>query len=294
MIYAGGREVKEAWLGGVELAEIWLGGNLLWSSKYRPARISAVFRLDGSCVLTPVDAVSAVIAGAMDISGTAAAESVAAQRVQAAGALTVGAAAQPMLSDELSGAADGKLDLVATVNAISVLWGLTGIDGKLLLSATADALTADAVVGEPFPGQIRLLADADALAADAILATGGGKLTLSAAAGGSTEDAVGGSSTGVVSLDAAALCALAGALSAQASGAGQIQATLTAVAKYPRFIQIGDTVYIYRPMRWRQEGDTVYLDYADAAWDAPEEDGDALIVRQVYSAEENGDYLEVT
>lgn len=65
-------------------------------------------------------------------------------------------------------------------------------------------------------------------------------------------------------------------------------------AIYPRFIQRGDTVYIYRPMRWRQEGDTVYLDYTEAAWEAPEEDGDALIVRQVYSATENGDYLEVT
>lgn len=67
-----------------------------------------------------------------------------------------------------------------------------------------------------------------------------------------------------------------------------------AKAIYPRFMQRGDTVYIYRPMRWRQEGDTVYLDYTEAAWEAPEEDGDALIVRQVYSAAENGDYLEVT
>ena len=150
------------------------------------------------------------------------------------------------------------------------------------------------MVAEPVPGQIRLLTEADALTADAILATGGGKLTLSAAAEGSIADAVIGASTGVVSLYAAALCALADAVSAQASGAGQIQATVTAVAKYPRFTQIGDTVYIYRPMRWRQEGDTVYLDYTAAAWEAPEEDGDALIVRLVYGATENGDYLEVT
>ena len=223
-----------------------------------------------------------------------AAQTVDAKRAMANCALTVGAAAHPQLSDALSGTADGKLDLVATVNAISVLWGLTGIDGKLTLSATADALAAGTVVAEPVPGQIRLLAEADADAADATIATGGGKLTLSAAADGSTADAVSGASTGVVSLDAAALCALADAVSAQASGAGQIQATVTAVARYPRFAQIGDTVYIYRPMRWRQEGDTVYLDYTEAAWEAPEEDGDALIVRQVYSAAETGDYLEVT
>ena len=30
------------------------------------------------------------------------------------------------------------------------------------------------------------------------------------------------------------------------------------------------------------------------SWDAPEEDGDALIVRQVYSATDTSDYLEVT
>lgn len=76
----------------------------------------------------------------------------------------------------------------------------------------------------------------------------------------------------------------------------QVELAMSAEAKaiYPRWVQRGDTVYIYRPMRWRQEGDTVYLDYTEAAWEAPEEDGDALIVRQVYSTAENGDYLEVT
>ena len=76
----------------------------------------------------------------------------------------------------------------------------------------------------------------------------------------------------------------------------RVELAMSAEAKaiYPRFVQRGDTVYIYRPMRWRQEGDTVYLDYTEAAWEAPEEDGDALIIRQVYSGAENGDYLEVT
>ena len=76
----------------------------------------------------------------------------------------------------------------------------------------------------------------------------------------------------------------------------RVELAMSAEAKaiYPRFAQRGDTVYIYRPMRWRQEGDTVYLDYTEAAWEAPEEDGGALIVRQVYSAAKNGDYLEVT
>lgn len=73
-----------------------------------------------------------------------------------------------------------------------------------------------------------------------------------------------------------------------------VKCIASAVAQCLRFRQVGDTVYIYRPMRWRQEGDTVYLDYTEAAWEAPEEDGDALIVRQVYSAAENNDYLEVT
>lgn len=86
-------------------------------------------------------------------------------------------------------------------------------------------------------------------------------------------------------------------LTAQDAAAPErVELTMSAEVKaiYPRFVQRGDTVYIYRPMRWRQEGDTVYLDYTDAAWEAPEEDGDALIVRQVYSAAENDDYLEVT
>lgn len=75
----------------------------------------------------------------------------------------------------------------------------------------------------------------------------------------------------------------------------RVELAMSAEAKaiYPRFVRRGDTVYIYRPMRWRQEGDTVYLDYTDAAWEAPEEDGDALIIRQVYGATDNGDYLEV-
>lgn len=81
-----------------------------------------------------------------------------------------------------------------------------------------------------------------------------------------------------------------------ASAPERVELAMSAEAKaiYPRFVRRGDTVYIYRPMRWRQEGDTVYLDYTEAAWEAPEEDGDALIVRQVYSTAENGDYLEVT
>lgn len=86
-------------------------------------------------------------------------------------------------------------------------------------------------------------------------------------------------------------------LTAQAAAAPErVELAMSAEAKaiYPRFARRGDTVYIYRPMRWRQEGDTVYLDYTEAAWEAPEEDGDALIVRQVYSTAQNGDYLEVT
>lgn len=293
MIRIGGREVKEAWLGGVELAEIWLGSRLVWSGKYICAKISAVLTLDGKCALVAADAVPAAISALLGVSVTAAAQTVDAQRAMAGGTFTVGAAVQPELSGALSGTADGKLALVATVNAISVLWGLTGIDGELLLSAAADALAAGAVVGEPAPGQIRLLAETDALVADTILATGGGNLTLSAAADGSTTGAVSGASTGVIALDAAALCALADAVSAQASGAGQIQATVTAVARYPRYIQSGSTVRIYRPLRWKQEGGTVYIDYAQIAWIDPEEDGDYLIIRQVYTATESGDYLEV-
>lgn len=30
------------------------------------------------------------------------------------------------------------------------------------------------------------------------------------------------------------------------------------------------------------------------SWETPEEDGDAIIIRQVYSAAANSDYLEVT
>ena len=86
-------------------------------------------------------------------------------------------------------------------------------------------------------------------------------------------------------------------LTAQDAAAPErVELAMSAEAKaiYPRFAQRGDTVYIYRPMRWRQEGGTVYLDYTDAAWEAPVEDGDALIIRQAYSVAENGDYLEVT
>ena len=64
--------------------------------------------------------------------------------------------------------------------------------------------------------------------------------------------------------------------------------------QYIRFGQVGYNVYIYRPKRWKQEGDTVYLDYVEVPWEYPVEDGDYLIVQQVYNATENGDYLEVT
>ena len=64
--------------------------------------------------------------------------------------------------------------------------------------------------------------------------------------------------------------------------------------QYIRFGQVGYNVYIYRPKRWKQEGDTVYLDYVEVPWEYPVEDGDYLIIQQVYNATENGDYLEVT
>ena len=70
--------------------------------------------------------------------------------------------------------------------------------------------------------------------------------------------------------------------------------TAAAVVQYIRFGQVGYNVYIYRPKRWKQEGDTVYLDYVEVPWEYPVEDGDYLIVQQVYNATENGDYLEVT
>lgn len=39
--------------------------------------------------------------------------------------------------------------------------------------------------------------------------------------------------------------------------------SVEAKAIYPRFVQRDDIVYIYRPMRWRQDGNTVYLDYIE-------------------------------
>lgn len=298
MIYAGSRAVAAAYLGSTPLSEIWLGGALVWAGFRKPGAASlhlilAQAAAGTTVTLVPLRADTRLTPGA-DVSGTAQAVVDTSARhdipltmylptaqVLAVSPLTLQQAFAGKMT--IPSAQGVILNPLTLTQAAALTMTIPGAQGVELHSVTAQqAMTAHLPAAEGAditvsPGQA---SQAEPLT---MRASGVHVQVMPGAADHVLPPVVGDIAPDV--------------LTAQDGAAPErVELAMSAEAKaiYPRFIQRGDTVYIYRPMRWRQEGDTVYLDYTEAAWEAPEEDGDALIVRQVYSATENGDYLEVT
>ena len=275
MIYAGSRAVAAAYLGSTPLSEIYLGEALVWAGFRKPGSASLHLILtqaaSGNAVtLVPLRVDTRLTPGA-DVSG--AAQAVVDTSARHDIPLTMYLpTAQMVAVSPLT--AEQALALVMTIPAAKVVT-LHPLAAEQAVSLTMTIPFVRSVVLNP----IAITQDF----AMTMRASGVPVQVMPGAADHVLPPVVGDIAPEVLTAqDAAAPERVELAMSAQAK------------AIYPRFVQRGDTVYIYRPMRWRQEGDTVYLDYTEAAWEAPEEDGDALIVRQVYSAAENGDYLEVT
>lgn len=275
MIYADSRAVAAAYLGSTPLSEIYLGGALVWAGFRRPGAASLHLILEqaatGTTVtLVPLRADTRLTLGA-DVSGTAQA------------VVDTSAKHDITLTMYLPTAQVVSVSPLAAEQALALTMTIPGAQGVELHRVTAQqAVTAHLPAAEGaditvIPGQA---SHAELLT---MRASGVPVQVMPGAADHVLPPMVGNiAPEALTEQDAAAQELVEISMSAEAK------------AIYPRFVQRGDTVYIYRPMRWRQEVDTVYLDYAEAAWEAPEEDGDALIVRQVYSVTENGDYLEVT
>ena len=298
MIYAGSRAVAAAYLGSTPLSEIWLGGALVWAGFRRPGAASLHLILAQAAAgtgvtLVPLRADTRLTPGA-DVSGEAQAvvDTSARHEIPLTMYLPTAQvlAVSPLTAEQTLAlvmtipAAQGvTLHPLAAEQAVSLTMTIPGGQGVELHPVTAQqAVTAHLPAAEGVditvsPGQ------ASQTEPLTMRASGVPVQVMPGAADHVLPPMVGNIAPDV--------------LTAQDGAAPErVELAMSAEAKaiYPRFVQRGDTVYIYRPMRWRQEGDTVYLDYTEAAWEAPEEDGDALIIRQVYSAAENGDYLEVT
>lgn len=299
MIYAGSRAVAAAYLGSTPLSEIYLGGALVWAGFRRPGAASLHLILtqaaSGNAVtLVPLRADTRLTPGA-DVSGAAQAVVDTSARhdipmtmylptaqVLAVSPLT---AEQTLALVMTIPAAQGvTLHPLAAEQAVSLTMTIPSVRSVIL---NPIAITQDFAVTMPIPTgygvTLHPLTLRQAVTAQLPAAEGVPVQVIPGAADHVLPPMVGNIAPDVLTAqDAAAPERVELAMSAEAK------------AIYPRFVQRGDTVYIYRPMRCRQEGDTVYLDYTEAAWEAPEEDGDALIVRQVYSATDTSDYLEVT
>ena len=298
MIYAGSRAVAEAYLGSTPLSEIYLGGALVWAGFRKPGSASLHLILaqaaTGTTVtLVPLRVDTRLNPGA-DVSG--AAQAVVDTSARHDIPLTMYLpTAQVVSVSPLT--AEQAVSLTMTIPFVrSVVLNPISITQDFALTMTIPGaqgvelhrVTAQQAVTAHLPG---------AEGADITVCPGQASQVepLTMRASGVHVQVMPGTADHVLPTVVGDIAP--DVLTAQDGAAPErveLAMSVEAKAIYPRFIQRGDTVYIYRPMRWRQEGDTVYLDYTDAAWEAPEEDGDALIVRQVYSATENGDYLEVT
>ena len=274
MIYAGSRAVAAAYLGSTPLSEIYLGGTLVWAGFRKPGAASLHLILAQAAsgttlTLVPLRADTRLTPGA-DVSGTAKAvvDTSARHDIPLTRYLPT---AQVVAVSPLT--AEQTLALVMTIPAAK---GVTLHRVTAQQAVRAHLPAAEGADITVIPGQ------ASQVEPLTMRAAGIPVQVMPGAADHVLPPVVG-------DIAADVLTAQDGAAPERA----ELAMSAEAKAIYPRFVQRGDTVYIYRPMRWRQEGDTVYLDYTEAAWEAPEEDGDALIVRQVYSATENGDYLEV-
>ena len=275
MIYAGSRAVAAAYLGSTPLSEIYLGGALVWAGFRKPGAASLHLILaqaaSGTTVtLVPLRADTRLTQDA-DVSGTAQAvvDTSALHEIHLTMYLTT---AQVVAVSPL--AAEQTVSLTMTIPFVRSMI-LTPISITQDFAVTMTIPTGHGVTLHPVNLSQALAMTMRASGVHVQVMPGAADHVLPPVVGDIAPDVL-------TAQDGAATERVELAMSAEAK------------AIYPRFVQRGDTVYIYRPMRWRQEGDTVYLDYTEAAWEAPEEDGDALIVRQVYSTAENGDYLEVT
>lgn len=276
MIYAGSRAVAAAYLGSTPLSEIYLGGALVWAGFRKPGAASLHLILtqaaDGTVVtLVPLRADTRLTPGA-DVSG------------EAQAVVDTSARHDIHLTMYLPTAQMVAVSPLTAEQAVSLTMTIPSVRSVILNHI---AITQDFAVTMPIPGgqgvELHPVTAQQAVTAHLPSAEGADITVMPSAADHVLPPMVGDIAPDV--------------LTAQDGAAPErVELAMSAEAKaiYPRFIQRGDTVYIYRPMRWRQEGDTVYLDYTEAAWEAPEEDGDALIVRQVYSATDTSDYLEVT
>lgn len=321
MIYAGSRAVAAAYLGSTPLSEIYLGGALVWSGIRKPGAASLHLILaqaaDGTAVtLLPLRA-DTVLTPDTDVSGEAQAVVDTSARHDIPLTMYL-PTAQVLAVSPLT--AEQTLALVMTIPAAQgvTLHPLTlqqAFAGKMVIPSAQGVtlnpltLTQAAALTITIPGaqgaELHPVTAQQAVTAHLPVAEGADITVIPGQASQSEPLTMRASGVPIQVMPGSAdhvLPPMVGDITPEvltardAAAPERVELAMSAEAKaiYPRFVQRGDTVYIYRPMRWRQEGDTVYLDYTEAAWEAPEEDGDALIVRQVYSAEENGDYLEVT
>ena len=321
MIYAGSRAMAAAYLGSTPLSEIYLGGALVWAGFRKPGAASLHLILTQAATGTAVTLVplraDTVLTPNTDVSG--AAQAVVDTSARHDIPLTMYLpTAQVLAVSPLT--AEQTLALVMTTPSAQgvTLHPLTlqqAFAGKMTIPSARGlvlnplTLTQAAALTMTVPSaqgaELHPLTAQQAVTAQ-LPATEGADITVIPGQASQAEPlTMRASGVPVQVMPGAAdhvLPPVVGdiapeVLTAQDGAAPErVGLAMSAEAKaiYPRFAQSGDTVYIYRPMRWRQEGDTVYLDYTETAWEAPEEDGDALVVRQVYSAAENGDYLEVT
>lgn len=275
MIYADSRAVAAAYLGSTPLSEIWLGEALVWAGFRKPGSASlhlilAQAAAGAAVTLVPLRADTRLTPDA-DVSGTAQAvvDTSALHEIHLTMYLTT---AQVVAVSPL--AAEQTVSLTMTIPFVrSVI--LTPISITQDFAVTMTIPTGHGVTLHPVNLSQALAMTMRASGVHVQVMPGAADHVLPPVVGDIAPDVL-------TAQDGAAPERAELAMSAEAK------------AIYPRFVQRGDTVYIYRPYRWRQEGNTVYLDYTESAWEAPEEDGDALIVRQVYSAAQNSDYLEVT
>ena len=298
MIYAGSRAVAAAYLGSTPLSEIWLGGALVWAGFRKPGSGSLHLILtqaaSGNAVtLVPLRADTRLATGA-DVSGMDQA------------VVDTSARHDITLTMYLPTAQVVAVSPLTAEQAVSLTMTIPSVRPVVL---NRIAITQDFAMTMTVPGaqgvELHPVAAQQAVTAYLPAAEGADITVIPGQASQSEPMTMRASGVPVQVMPSAAdhvLPPMVGdiapeVLTAQDAAAPErVELAMSAQAKaiYPRFVQRGDTVYIYRPMRWRQEGDTVYLDYTEAAWEAPEEDGDALIVRQVYSATDTSDYLEVT
>ena len=270
MIYAGSRAVAAAYLGSTPLSEIYLGGALVWAGFRKPGSASLHLILAQAAAGTTVTLVPLLVDTRLtpgaDVSG--AAQAVVDTSARHDIPLTMYLpTAQVVSVSPLT--AEQAVSLTMTIPFVrSVVLNPISITQDFALTMTIPGaqgvelhrVTAQQAVTAHLPG---------AEGADITVCPGQASQVepLTMRASGVHVQVMPGTADHVLPTVVGDIAP--DVLTAQDGAAPErveLAMSVEAKAIYPRFIQRGDTVYIYRPMRWRQEGDTVYLDYTDAAW----------------------------